>query len=182
MLELNGSKFYHQKLVSSYLKQKGIDFSERKSYDEMCILDLEQLITSEYEVKGKLNWESMLKAKLKTEEKELTEHEIQVKVCKYLKKHKIGHWAVPNGFVTDRDYKYINYMKAEGVKNGVFDLTICPGNGNIAFLEIKTKKGKPSEHQLKWLEWFKSNGYIAKICYGYDECIDFINNLTNKTK
>ena len=122
-----------------------------------------------------------MSAKKKMEEKELTEHEIQVAVCKYLKSKKIGHWAVPNGFVHNGDKiataRYINYMKSEGVKNGVFDITICYGNGKVAFLEIKTKKGKPSEHQLLWLEWFKNNGYLAKICYGYDECIDFIDSL-----
>ena len=103
------------------------------------------------------------------------------KTMEYLKSKKIGHWAVPNGFVHNGDKiataKYINYMKSEGVKNGVFDITICYGNGKVAFLEIKTKKGKPSEHQLLWLEWFKNNGYLAKICYGYDECIDFIDSL-----
>lgn len=179
MQGIDGNYFNHQKLVSCYLKKKGIDFSERGMYDNMSDEELEEMITSEFDVKGDVNWKSLQNAK-KIDSPE-TEHDIQVKVCKYLKEHKIGHWAVPNGFVHNGDKvstaRYINYMKSEGVKNGVFDITICYGNGKVAFLEIKTKKGRPSEHQLLWLEWFKNNGYLAKICYGYDECIDFIDSL-----
>lgn len=179
MLPLIGSLINKQKLVSCYLKKKGIDFSERGMYDNMSDEELKEMITSEFDVKGDVNWKSLQKAK-KIDSPE-TEHDIQVKVCKYLKEHKIGHWAVPNGFVHNGDKvataRYINYMKSEGVKNGVFDITICYGNGKVAFLEIKTKKGRPSEHQLLWLEWFENNGYIAKICYGYDECIEFIEQL-----
>ena len=92
----------------------------------------------------------------------------------------IGSGPIVIGQAAEFDYagaQACRVMKSEGVKNGVFDITICYGNGKVAFLEIKTKKGKPSEHQLLWLEWFKNNGYLAKICYGYDECIDFIDNL-----
>ena len=49
--------------------------------------------------------------------------------------------------------------------------------GKVGFLEVKTPKGKPSEYQLKWLKWFKDNNFNASICYGYDECIDFIESL-----
>lgn len=141
--------------------------------------EFDDFIKEQYDIKGEVTPIKIMKArKIDSPEKE---HDIQVKVCKYLKEHKIGHWAVPNGFIHNGDKistaRYINYMKSEGVKNGVFDITICYGNGKVAFLEIKTKKGRPSEHQLLWLEWFKNNGYLAKICYGYDECIDFIDSL-----
>lgn len=177
------------KKINAYLKKNNIGFDKTMEYlKQYDTEEFDEFIREQYDIKGEVTPAKIMSAKKKSEEKELSEHEIQVAVCKYLKSKKIGHWAVPNGFVhnsnkgvDDKDRlataRYINYMKSEGVKNGVFDITICYGNGKVAFLEIKTKKGKPSEHQLLWLEWFKNNGYLAKICYGYDECIDFIDNL-----
>lgn len=172
--------------MSAYCAKNEISYKKVKEwlleYDED---DFDKFIKNKYAIKGEVTWEKIMKAKLKTEVKE-SEHEIQVKVCKYLKERKIGHWAVPNGFVHNGDKigtaRYINYMKAEGVKNGVPDITICYGDGKVAFLEIKTPTGKPSEYQLNWLKWFNNNGYKAKICYGYDECIMYIDELMESEK
>ena len=175
MLEMNGNKINKQKLVSCYLKKKGIDFSERGIYDNMSDEELEEMITSEFDVKGDVNWKSLQKAK-KIDSPE-TEHDIQVKVCKYCKDNRIGHVAIPNGIINKFDVKYLSYLRAEGAfKNGMFDMVIMK-EGRVGFLEVKTPKGKPSEYQLKWLKWFKDNNFNASICYGYDECISFIDNL-----
>ena len=181
-LAVDGRAINLTKKINAYLKKNNIGFDRTTEYlKRYDTEEFDDFIREQYEIKGEVTAEKIMSAKKKTEEKELTEHEIQVEVCKYLKSKKIGHWAVPNGFVHNGDKiataRYINYMKSEGVKNGVFDITICYGNGKVAFLEIKTKKGKPSEHQLLWFEWFKNNGYLAKICYGYDECIEFIESL-----
>jgi hypothetical protein len=113
------------------------------------------------------------------------EHNIQVQVCDYLDTTPIRYWAVPNGFVAGGSIthraRYINYMKAEGMKNGVFDLTLLLGNGQVAFLELKTSKGKPSKAQIEWSHYFDTQGYRHQICYGYDEAKQFIDTLlTNK--
>ena len=188
-MALDGRSINLTKKINAYLKKNNIGFDKTMEYlKQYDTEEFDEFIREQYDIKGEVTPVKIMSAKKKSEEKKLSEHEIQVAVCKYLKSKKIGHWAVPNGFVhnsnkdvKDKDRlataKYINYMKSEGVKNGVFDITICYGNGKVAFLEIKTKKGKPSEHQLLWLEWFKNNGYLAKICYGYDECIDFIDSL-----
>ena len=81
---------------------------------------------------------------------------------------------MPNGFVRGsqdkvENAKYVNYMKAEGLKNGVFDLVLLPGNGKIFFLELKTLTGRPSEHQLEWKDFFDQNNYQSAIVYGVDE-------------
>lgn len=172
------------KKINAYLKKNGIALDKINHYlSKYDTEEFDEFIREQYDIKGEVTPAKIMSAKFKSAEKELSEHEIQVQVCKYLKDRKIGHWAVPNGFVHNGDKaataRYINYMKAEGVKNGVFDMTICLGNGKVAFLEIKTKKGKPSEYQLKWLDWFEKNGYTAKIAYGYDECIEFINEIVN---
>lgn len=139
--------------------------------------EFDGFIREKYEIKGEVTPLKILNAKKKTEEKELTEHEIQVQVCKYCKDNRIGHVAIPNGIINKFDVKYLSYLRAEGAfKNGMFDMVIMK-EGRVGFLEVKTPKGKPSEYQLKWLKWFKDNNFNASICYGYDECIDFIKSL-----
>lgn len=113
--------------------------------------------------------------------KKISEHEVQKYVCNYLRKKGLKFWAVPNGFVfkgnTEETSRYRNYMEQEGVVKGVFDLTILLGNGEVAFLEIKTIHGSPRKEQKEWLEYFKQNGYRAEICVGIGECIAFIDKL-----
>lgn len=177
---MDGQRLAKMQLVSCYLKKKGISFENRKYYDDLTYDDLEELVTKDYVLNGELNLKNLQKAK--SVEAGMSEHEIQVKVVKYLKEHKIVHFAVPNGFIFNGDKqssaRYINYMTAEGLKRGVFDLVLLLGNGDIAFLELKTEKGRPSESQLKWQEWFNANGYKNTIAYGYDEAIEFVKSLT----
>ena len=68
-------------------------------------------------------------------------------------------------------------MKAEGFRNGAPDLVLLPGNGDVVFLELKTEKGKPSEYQLEWQEFFNLNHYVYKIVYGLDEAKQFIDKI-----
>lgn len=176
MLELDGERLNKEKLVSCYLKKKSLPITDRYKYDDIPETELIDLIQSEYAVKGDVNYKSLAKAR-KIDAGD-TEHDIQVKVIKYLKEHNIGHFAVPNGFIFNGDKlasaKYLNYMKSEGLKRGVFDIVILSGNGKVVFLELKTKTGKPSEYQLRWQKWFNDNNYLNKICYGYEQAIEFI--------
>lgn len=176
---MDGQTLEKEKLVSCYLKKKGISFDKRSYYDNLSESELEEQVTKDFVVNGEFNLKNLQKAK--SIDAGMSEHEIQVKVVKYLKEHKIGHFAVPNGFIFNGDKqssaRYINYMTAEGLKRGIYDIVLLLGNGNVAFLELKTEKGRPSEHQLKWQEWFNANGYKNKIAYGYDEAIEFVQSL-----
>lgn len=171
------------KKIDAYLKLNDLPLSREKEYFEKYTEEeFDQLIREHYTIKGKtITPQSILKAKRKDESKE-TEHDIQVKVVKYLSQLKIKYFAVPNGFVRgsqDRveNARYINYLKAEGLKNGAPDLVILPGRGKVVFLELKTNQGRPSEHQQKWQEFFSKNGYIYTIIYGYDAAEQFIKTL-----
>lgn len=173
----------YKKLISAYLKKNEQPLNRWEEYmskytkDEFC-----ELILQFYDIKGDITPTKILSAKKRSAESSESEHDIQVKVCKYLTAKGFKYWAVPNGFVHNGANKmatvrYINYMKAEGVRNGVFDITILLGNGEIAFLELKTVKGRASDEQLKWKEYFDENGYKNAICKGYDEAVAFIEGL-----
>ena len=171
------------KKIDAYLKLVGRPLSEESKYFEKYTEDeFDTLIRQYYNIKGDITPQKILKAKLKTDKKELTEHEIQVEIVKYLSQNKIKYFAVPNGFVrggSDRveNAKYVNYMKAEGLKNGAPDLVILPGNGDVIFLEVKTEKGKPSEYQLEWQDFFNLNQYTYKIVYGLKEAKIYIDKI-----
>ena len=173
---------HYCKKIDAYLKLNGLSLDKEKEYFEKYTEEeFDSLIKQHYNIKGDLTPQNILRAKPKGQTEE-TEHDIQVKVVKYLAKLNIKHFAVPNGFVRGSSDKvenarYINYMKAEGLKNGAPDLVILPGNGKVVFLELKTAKGKPSEHQLEWQEFFDHNGYNYAIIYGYEAVERFIKML-----
>ena len=61
--------------------------------------------------------------------------------------------------------------KRLGVKSGVPDLflPVARQGYNGLWIELKTPKGKPSDKQKWWLEHLTEQGYLAKICYGWEE-------------
>lgn len=171
------------KKIDAYLKLTNQPLSKESEYFEKYTEEeFDELLRKHYNIKEKnITYKGILKAKLKNAEKELSEHEIQVELVKYLSKLKIKFFAVPNGFVRGGDKleaaKYINYMKAEGFRNGAPDLVLLPGNGDVVFLELKTEKGKPSEYQLEWQEFFNLNHYVYKIVYGLNEAKQFVDKI-----
>lgn len=175
-MALDGRCINLTKKINSYLKKNNIGFDKTIEYlKQYNTEEFDDFIKEQYDIKGEVTPIKIMNAR-KIDSPE-TEHEIQVKVCKYCKDNRIGHVAIPNGIIKKFDVKYLSYLRAEGAfKNGMFDLVIMK-EGRVGFLEVKTPKGKPSEYQLKWLKWFKDNNFNASICYGYDECIDFIDSL-----
>ena len=171
------------KKIDAYLKLTNQPLSKEEEYFEKYTEDeFDELLRKHYDIKEKnITYKGILKAKPKSIKKEATEHEIQVEVVKYLSKLKIKFFAVPNGFVRGGDRlesaKYMNYMKAEGFRNGAPDLVLLPGNGDVVFLELKTEKGKPSEYQLEWQEFFNLNQYVYKITYGLNEARQFVDKI-----
>ena len=58
-----------------------------------------------------------------------------------------------------------------GVKSGVPDLMlpIPVGGYHGLFVEMKTKDGRVSETQKKWIDALNSLGYMAVVAYGYED-------------
>lgn len=58
-----------------------------------------------------------------------------------------------------------------GVKSGVPDLMlpIPAGQYHGLFIEMKTKHGKTSENQDRWLKALNAFGYQAVVCHGWEE-------------
>ena len=85
-------------------------------------------------------------------------------------------------------------MKASGYKKGFPDLAIFEPkvvNPEVdpfiyfhgLFLEVKTKKGRPTKEQLWWRDELNKRGYVAEIVYGYSEAVAVIDRyLNNKIK
>lgn len=75
-------------------------------------------------------------------------------------------------------------MKRMGVLKGASDLFIAwPCNGfHGLFLELKTKKRKPTAEQLAFIDRMNNVGYFAKVCYGADDGISTIQNYIKNLK
>ena len=65
-------------------------------------------------------------------------------------------------------------MVASGYRKGIPDLMIyTPRNGKVGLaLELKTKTGKASDHQIEWIEGLREAGWDAHVVKGYDACVD----------
>lgn len=72
-------------------------------------------------------------------------------------------------------------MKKMGVLKGASDLFMawpCGGFHGL-FIEVKSKKGKPTPHQIAFIDRMNRVGYVAKVCYGADEVISTMKDYLN---
>lgn len=65
-----------------------------------------------------------------------------------------------------------------GVPTGFSDLFgVRKLDGKAVFIEVKTKKGKPTLKQQQFIQQMKLNGAIAGICRSADEAINLIKEI-----
>ena len=183
-MALDGRCINLTKKINAYLKKNNIGFDKTMEYlKQYNTEEFDEFIREQYEIKGDVTPVKIMSAKKKSEEKELTEHEEQVIVVKYCRENKLAHFAVPNGFVTDRGAAYINYLKSEGLKSGAPDLVVFLGKGKVLFIEMKRKrKYTQSEAQKSWQDYLENNGYKYCLAIGADEAIKFIKKESEETK
>lgn len=88
--------------------------------------------------------------------------------------------AVPNG--GSRDLREARNLKAQGVTAGVADLLLLvPRDGfGCLCIEMKTEKGKQSEHQVDWQKQAEINGNKYVVCRSLDQFISEITNYLSK--
>ncbi|MCC8037799.1 MAG: VRR-NUC domain-containing protein [Bacteroidales bacterium] len=84
-------------------------------------------------------------------------------------------FAVPNG--GRRDAVTGAKLKAEGALAGVADIFLDVDRGEYHGLriEMKTKTGRLSDSQKAFSEAETAQGYLCKVCRGFDEFRDTIN-------
>lgn len=98
-----------------------------------------------------------------------TEAEEQSAVISYCAFRHIPVFHIPNG--GSRNAAEAMHLKQQGVKPGVPDLFVPVPHSKYAglFIEMKAQKGRVSEYQKTWLSLLNRNGYLAVVCYGFEE-------------
>lgn len=83
---------------------------------------------------------------------------------------------VPNG--GRRDKREAASLKRQGVKAGVPDLVLCSAHGGYfgLYIELKAGKNKTSEKQNEWIDALSQQGYCVKVCYGWRDAADTLEN------
>lgn len=74
-----------------------------------------------------------------------------------------------------------NFLTADGrrVKCGVAGLSdlLFIGKGYVAFIEVKTEKGRPTPEQLNFIEIAKKYGHRAGIARSVQDALDLIGEV-----
>ena len=178
---IEGHTQSYVKLINAYCKKTGQEICSdtvNKYLSKFTKEEFEENLRKFYDLPKTITPASILKAKDKVHE--LSEHEEQVKVVKWCRQNKITIFAIPNGFISGGDAKYINYLKSEGYTPGISDLVVLPGNGVTVFMEMKKEKGGVlSDAQKKFRDFLLGNGYCYCLAKGADMAIEFIKEKIN---
>ena len=109
-----------------------------------------------------------------------SEHDEQVALFEWAALHQGRYpelgllFAIPNG--GKRDKVTAMQLQREGVKPGVPDVCLpAPGEGwHGLFIELKYGRNTTTDKQNEWLERLTEQGYLAVVCYGWQEAADVI--------
>ena len=109
-----------------------------------------------------------------------SEHDEQVALFQWAALHQGRYpelgllFAIPNG--GKRDKLVAMQLQREGVKPGVPDLCLpVPSAGwHGLFIELKWGRNTTTDKQNEWLERLTEQGYLAVVCYGWQEAADVI--------
>jgi hypothetical protein len=110
----------------------------------------------------------------------ISEHDEQMALFKWSAHLSLAHpelgllFAIPNG--GKRDKLIAIQMQREGVKPGVPDicLPVARQGWHGLFIELKAGKNKPTAYQLEWLDRLAEQGYLAVVCYGWQDAVEVI--------
>lgn len=100
----------------------------------------------------------------------------QIAVVEYCAYRRIPIFAIPNGGTRNR-IEAAN-LKRQGVKAGVPDLCVPVARNGYhgLYIEMKYGRNKTTPDQDKWLVYLNRAGYLAAVCYGYEEAVKTLND------
>lgn len=110
----------------------------------------------------------------------MSEHDEQVALFQWADMHKAKVpalemlYAIPNG--GKRNIGTARKLKAEGVKAGVWDVSLDVPSRGFCGLKIEMKYGdnKLTDNQLHWKNLYEEWGYETAVCYSWLEAVDAI--------
>lgn len=101
------------------------------------------------------------------------EHKIQNQIRLAIAEHCVI-FRINVGKVKTPDGRYFD----TGVPTGFSDLFgVRKSDGKAVFIEVKTKRGKPTQKQKQFIQQMKFNGAIAGICRSADEAINLVKEI-----
>lgn len=85
-------------------------------------------------------------------------------------------YHIPNG--GKRDVRTAVSLKRQGVKAGVPDLHLPVARGGYhgLYIELKVGSNKATNYQKEWLAELTKQGYLAVVCYGWQEAAEQLVN------
>ena len=103
-----------------------------------------------------------------------TEHQEQVALFRWARFAAAGRpelrllHAIPNG--GHRHKAVAARMQAEGVRPGVPDVFLPVPRGGFAglYVEMKTRRGRVSAAQRRWIGALRAQGYRVEVCRGWN--------------
>ena len=109
-----------------------------------------------------------------------SEHDEQVALFEWAALHagrypELGlMFAIPNG--GKRDPVTAVRLRDEGVKPGVPDvyLPVASQGWHGLFIELKYGRNKTTDKQNEWLDRLMEQGYLAVVCYGWNEAVEVL--------
>lgn len=68
------------------------------------------------------------------------------------------------------------YLRDEGVRAGIFDINVDTSRHGFHGLriELKTKTGTLTKEQRVWFQRFRTHGFMAVVCRGWEAAMDTI--------
>lgn len=112
----------------------------------------------------------------------MTEHDIQAQVMLELSKHgrvfrtNAGEYYQGTE-VWSKEFKQnvlINLRRIKGLPKGFSDLMVVTPGGHVAFVETKTKIGRPTEEQIRFIEKMRELGCAAGIARSPEDAFNII--------
>ncbi len=104
---------------------------------------------------------------------DLSEAAIKAQIITYLKYNKVFCWVQSNAAIWDVT-KHTFRRHNSNMKRGVADI-LGIYNGRMLAIEVKSKTGRLSQHQVEFLEDVNRHGGIAFVARSIDDVIRYLN-------